>query len=496
MRAARVLMNLGRASALAAGPRRRGADREAWNRSRRTLLRAREAAERTGGELGDEALKLEAQMAARERTERDRGIPAGYEPGETPPAERPASYFVRDPEARAQLEAKERAEGGYDPDRQARAHRAYRQQMATVSRGYGAPAPQAAPAPGTESPWEPERMRRIAGETARAGLLATDPGYRLGEPVPIRTGAVMPTGEESDPYLRGRYVGAPLTEAQQQAAAETQKRLQEGQDVAVAVQRQRALRAQLQAAGAPILPGPQTLGEIQAQQAIVAAQQAEAAQAQAAAEAGAGIAPRAAEAGVAGMEAEVEQMRTQTATVQEMIRQAQTGNQQARQAILEGIQAAGEAGDAEAAMALQGLYMGTLGLEYVDPPTWARLWNFLRRLPIMGGFYFGGLAPEAPAGGWQPTAPGVGAGAAPAAPVGLPATGPNAPGAPPTGQFGFRGGIGQPVVQAGGGAAAGAQAGAVIPGNVDTATATPEELIAIRDAAEAELQRRRQMGTL
>ena len=37
-------------------------------------------------------------------------------------------------------------------------------------------------------------------------------------------------------------------------------------------------------------------------------------------------------------------------------------------------------------------------------------------------------------------------------------------------------------------------AGATIPGNVDTATASMEELAAIRDAAEAELQRRQQMG--
>ena len=140
MRPARVLMNLGRASALAGGPRRRGADREAWNRSRRTLLRAQEAAERTGTSLGEEAVKLEAQLAARERTEREReaGInapPFSYEPGEFPATDRPASYFVWDPEARARLEARETAGQGYDPDRQARANRAYREQIAAVSRG-------------------------------------------------------------------------------------------------------------------------------------------------------------------------------------------------------------------------------------------------------------------------------------------------------------------------------------------------------------------------
>ena len=139
MRPARVLMNLGRASALAAGPRRRGADREAWNRSRRTLLRAQDAADRTGTSLGEEAVKLEATMNARGRTEQERGIPVGYEPGQTPATDRPDSYFVNDPARQAQVQASELAAGGYDPERQVRAQRAYRDQIATASRGTGAP---------------------------------------------------------------------------------------------------------------------------------------------------------------------------------------------------------------------------------------------------------------------------------------------------------------------------------------------------------------------
>jgi len=310
MRAARVLMNLGRASALGAG-RRRGADMEAWNRSRRTLLRARDAAERAGVPLGDEALGLEAMMGARERSEREHGVPLTYEPGETAARDRPDSYFVGDPAARAGVEAKETAAGGYDPARQERANRAYREQISTVSRGYGAP-----PAPKYPAPQlKPGATYAVRESGAPGSPMVTEvPGQRMRDEAPLAegTGYARLEGYPAPSMEREQRLGAsrrafvqagsPGAQVYEQALAAGATE-QQALDAVTAVQQQQAQRAQMQAAGETILPAPQTLAEIGTDQTTLAAERAQMAQAQAEAEAARGVAPQMAAAALAAEEA-------------------------------------------------------------------------------------------------------------------------------------------------------------------------------------------------
>jgi len=422
MRAARVLMNLGRASALDAG-RRRGADMEAWNRSRRTLLRARDAAERAGVPLGDEALGREAMMGARERSEREHGVPLTYEPGETAARDRPDSYFVGDPAARIAMEAKETAAGGYDPARQERANRAYRQQMETVSRG-------------TEPQRGPAEIS--AGDVSEADLAAA------------YTGHVGPGGTVKPRWnpLTGR-VGTP--EAQQRTTDWT-------------MENTRRMRMGLEPFESPEL--------MLARRAQMTQQQTEAEAAAAEAEAVGAAAPQMAAAALAAEEAAARGAGAQATFLegqslpaqrmlelwqtpegkQQVMAEWATASQQQKQAYAAQVlaevganlppeiqQALAEAASGMRIEEYDGSWWQTGG---VLGSVWDALAIIVRGRPTQRR--------AVPVAGTTPTAPTAPAGAVPA--------------------------------------------GATIPGNVDTATASVEELVAIRDAAEAELQRRQQMG--
>ena len=478
MRPARTLMNLGRATALAAGPRRRGADREAWNRSRRTLLRAQEAADRTGTSLGEETVKLEAMMNARAGTEqeRERGInapPFSYEPGETPATARPDSYFVNDPARQATVRAKELAAGGYDPARQARANRAYRDQMATVSRGTGlAPAgegvqgvPLKRGATYAINPVQPGMSF-----TGPAGGSQIVPGAAATEVPEERAAWGQPGLEglgEGMGYarLRGTYPTQEAAAAQAQAqgvARQQQIASPYGQEA------ETALRAQTgpgmaRARALKLAPPVQGIEDIATEQAIQAAQQAEAAQAQAAAEAGAGLAPRAMEAEVAGAEAGVRLAGAQ-ATVAENLAKFQTSDAYIASLVRQqGQEAAGQwtaiaemfaaSGDVEGAQMAQQAAIAAMGFRPIYEEMPENVFAFLYRK--LAGLFSGGAAGQPPQKvvGYEP-AP------MPAAPVA--GAGPIA---------GAQAGAGQPIA-----------AGTGLP-DIDERNLTPEQRAAIKQWA-------------
>ncbi|HUX00839.1 MAG TPA: hypothetical protein VMY35_07650 [Phycisphaerae bacterium] len=438
---------------LMAGPARRKRKKDtSWEglTPKETAVHERRA---IGRSQGVSPGKLDAMFPVPTRAPSDQAAMAREGEAATARA-RPASYYVEDPTARAQLEAKERVAGrktiteGYDP---------YRLDP------YGQPAAgrglmMSTPAPGTESAWEPERMKRIAGETERGRLLAAGvdpygptgaPPQRLdprtgrppteaemagqaGGPALVKAGTVMPTGEGADPYLRGRYVGRPLTVAEQGTASETQRRLQVMNAPAYDPRAVAALRAQR----GP-WEGRRTIEDIATEQAGGQLMRTQAR--------GAGAMATMLEAQALPAQQMLELWQTPEGKQQVMAMWA-TGSQQEKQAYA--AQVLAEVGANLPPEIQQALAEAASGyrVEEYDGSWWqtggvlGSVWDFLA-----------GLVRGAPTMRRAVPATGAGLITGPTAAPGLPATGPNAPGAPLTGQFGFRGGIGQPAVQAGAG---------------------------------------------
>ena len=367
---------------------------------------------------GPAQVGYEATVRARGRTEGERlmGInapPAGYEPGRVAATDRPDSYFVNDPTRRAQVQASEaRALMTNTPGRNAMGD------PFGISRGAGGPSRAVAvPAPGTESAWTPEAMKQITGETERGRLAATDPNYRVGQPAPINAGAILPTGGGDNAFQAGRYVGRPLTAAEQGTASETQRRLQ----VMNAPAYDPAARAALRSQTGPVA-GRQGVEELATAGAGGALMRAQAA-------AGAAVAPQMAQAGLEQTQAQTGAINAQANALNAMAKQALDGNVQTRQAVQDAMDSAIASGaPPEVIATLRDIQMGQFGMRQVPPGVLEQVYAILRPYAALLGGVLAGPAGAVAAGAALPPAPG------PTYQPGGPAsliTGPTAPAAGP-----------------------------------------------------------------
>jgi hypothetical protein len=415
--------------------------------------RARAIAAGEAGALAD------ATGRARGRSEKNLGVPAGYEPGVLGAAERPDSYFVRDPTARAQLEAKERV-AGRDLMTSGSGNTAMGDPFG-LSRGTGLP----------------PRGEGLGGASLRGGATyAINPlqpgmsftGRAAGtQIVPEAAATEVPEARAAwgQPGLEGlaggtgyaRLSGSYLTP--EQAVMQAQKEGEAFQQRIKSPYGPQAVAA-LRSQGGP-WEGRKNIEQIATEQAGSALMRAQAA-------AGAAVAPQMAAAEVAKTEAETrafeargELERKQTESLKRITEHVVGGKAEAMKAVQDALDSAIASGaPPEVVAVLRDIQMGQFGMRRVDPGVLEQVYAMLRPYAaLFGGILAGpagaiasGILPPTPAPSYQPT-PSTGAGLI---------AGPTAQPAAPA---------------AGTGPVAGTQVGGP-PMDVDEANITPEQIAA------------------